>query len=237
MLDSLHQQGFTIELIDPLGDETSAYENAPTNPNDLNDWMAQRDAHIALRDSLMDKSIFTASETHQGGVIFLGGFMHKSLVQLLSSRRSTTFDPKFLIVSDGQTIQWPSTQPHSQQSVWQQIPDPVFRENFYGQNVTYISNPEQYSADMLINCCGLVNKRPLTECYLGALLSYRLNEQRFSFEMDANNVISATASFHNDDDALAMKLTIDQRLPGLYYRFTRREGVRSIEVNGLNLRD
>jgi hypothetical protein len=180
----------------------------------------------------MAKKIISNAQTHQGGIIFITGFMHKHIIKILEETKELFF--RYLITSS-KRIESEFYTINQENSHWLSLNDPKFRKDFYKTDVVqYLNFDEQPSFELIESLCQLTkNDTHETSSALTNYFSTAI-QHPFSFFMDEHFVLNAKTQLpHLELEQLKSRIKL--QFPKLRF-FTEKHGENnSLTIPGLNL--
>lgn len=242
MLSALEKNGITCEFIDP---ETQAeaiipmhkLENAYLSGSITKIQKATNDIldNTKKRDQKMLPIILQEAASHQGGIIYLGGFMHTHLVQELAK---STCDYRFAMFADSrEEYNEPGTlNPDAAQ--WVKLYDAETRRDFYQTNVCFfnMASDRHLSFEMMEAVCKLTEQRALTEEELPQVArDFERLMPGYQYLVDEHHVVTASKSYPHPQ---AAKASLVGAKIGIRFFMTKdHDGVTRVDAPGINLKE
>lgn len=220
MIDAVEENGITFEFIDP---ETIAQAQKQA----ISPCRYQHEAlsGVKQRDEVMAATIFKQAERYSGGVLFVGGFLHNSLVSLLNSYRTDYF--RYAIFE--------SQNPISPTKLLdgKDITSTLDRHSFYGTHVNYFDMSLNPTFELIATEAQLTTREKCAMPLVGEYLQEAL-QHPCDFNMAKQNVVSAVM---NVDERQLSKVTsiLRSSFKGLNFFTKINEGELQLSIPGINL--
>lgn len=239
MLLALEYNNIPYKFIDPETQQTLLLlrmerKNALTDEQ-KSSVHAKREYLTAKRDEIMAPIIQQEAESNQGGVLFLGGYKHKTLVKLLEASKSQFY--RYAIFNNSQEdSQIPKSRFTEERKKWSMIcSSHLYRNEFYKAAVNYFDiATNNLPFKIIAMLCGLTEKIPCKTPTVGKYFSIA-TEQKYSYSADAHLVVTATAKFETKQKFEETRNVIRKKFPGLFFSVKKDQSQIFLDVPGLNL--
>jgi hypothetical protein len=234
MLETLDKYQILYEFIDPQSEDSNnemltrffqKYKSGGYRSEEelKREVTAEAARQAQIRDKEMSATTMKQAKQFDGGVIFLGGFMHKDLV---SSLRKEALDFRFAIFNN--SLENREFYQNEVMQAWIELPNDNFRQRFYSARVNYFDLQAKPSFEQIKEVCGLRNE-PTVVSYLRLA-----THQEYSYHMDSDYVVSATTQIAPE------KLTqVTDKLkavfPGLNFFTHPGANTTALTIPGVNL--
>jgi hypothetical protein len=142
-------------------------------------------------DITIAHEIIQQAKEYSGGIIYLAGFEHKHLINLLKNENYcfTIFDNSkepCSVGSNSETVQ-----------NWKKISNETFRKDYYKTNMHYFDLATNPSFELVQSACQLSTFKSCEQPSVGNYLSLTI-KQNFFYTIDTNYVVSATTEIAQD---------------------------------------
>lgn len=239
--------GFMCRFIDPEPEHIAlsynrrlekAFHEGDARQMDL--VSSERTEATRQRDFVMATAILEANKCSraEGGVIFVGGFLHNNLIKQLDVHSACTQHVFRYAVFHGKPFYRAETTA-TQESEWDAIRSASYRANFYGTDAVQDINPDQYTFEMVKAILQLSPPIPCLEHVPS--VSAQLREKTglsFQFSKDEQHVVSAHLKIRASEEERITK-KIKKAIPGLQFFNRQIPGTDDLDlcIPGTNLID
>ena len=242
MLVALEKNGIACEFIDP---ETRAqatqnteklkaayYSGSATNVQAATEAMND---NTKKRDQTLIKTILQQTAEHQGGVIYMGGFMHVHLVQKLEQ---SAHDFRFVMFADSREEGDIPGFKNPNASTWANLYNADVRQNYYQANVVFfnMAYDNRLSFETIEAACQLTtsrilkeDERPLVACDFERLMPGH------EYSVDEHCIVTASKNY--DCTQTAVESFVRAGLGLRFFMTKEHNGTTRVDVPGLNLKE
>lgn len=187
------------------------------------------------RDQKIIKSILQQTAEHEGGVIYMGGFMHVHMVHELEQSKH---DYRFAMFANSHEENPVSGVIDSDTEIWAKLYSADFRHKYFQTNVLFfnMAYDNRLSFEAIEAACQLTEQRILKEDELPQVA--RDFEQLMpgqTYSVDKHHVVTASKQFCHPEAAVEAFVRA-----GLGFRFfmtKEQNGTTRVDVPGLNLKE
>lgn len=243
MLEALEKHGIAYEFIDP---ETrieavqhtqkveAAYYSGSKKAIEVANHV--RNEATKWRDEKIVKTILQKTAEHEGGVIYLGGFLHVTLVHALEKH---TYDYRFSMFADSREDYEEAGLKEIGLERWLEFYDAKARRDYYQANVVFFNMAYDHalSFEMIEAACGLTEKRVLkTEEYPEVARKFEALMPGYEYTVDEHCMVTATSQqAANINDAV--RAFVRAGLGLRFFMEERSNGVKHVVMPGLNIKE
>ncbi|MBA2651150.1 MAG: hypothetical protein H0U73_02595 [Tatlockia sp.] len=233
MLLSLDKLKIPYECIDPQTEsEVQTMMMAEAKKRMLGIFNSNDEKSKQLKADKRDKDIsltlIQQAKEYDGGVIYLGGFMHTELVKILkeesSEYRFAIFNYKpenFILDLQNRLLQ-----------TWIKLAEDTFRKQFYNVPVNYFDLSIIPSFELIEGACRLAK---FEEPALGKLLS-ESTKLTYTYDIDEHSAVAASTEIDNKDVKKVVS-QIKEIFPGLSFFTQQKTNTIKLTVPGINLEE
>ena len=239
--------GFMCRFIDPESEDIAVNFNKrlgkayhENNAQALESITAERIEATKQRDFIMANAIFKANElsSTKGGVIFVGGFLHNTLIKQLEAKAKHTEHLFRYVIFHGKPLYTEHTV-IPEKSQWLAVKDASYRASFYGTDSVKYINTGSYTYEMVKAILRLASSKPCND--ENPSIMSRFKEKlglEFEFSADEQCIVSASLEVKGVDEVHALS-KIKDVFPGLHFFSQRIQDTENIEISipGTNLID
>jgi len=242
MLHALEQHGISYEFVDPETRKEAeqhtvklkaAYASGSTEQ--VRRITEATNVKTKRRDEQISKSVLQQTKAHKGGVIYLGGFLHQSLVHTLEQ---STYDYRFVMFADSREEYEPPGMSRPDLSRWSEFYNEMARKNFYQADVTFFNMAYEHhlSFEMIAAACDLTESRALAEDEQpGVARAFDRLMPFYDYRVDEQCVV--TASKRVDKPEAAVRAFVKAGLGLRFFMTSLPDGTTQVNVPGLNLKE
>ncbi len=235
LMNTAQQYGLEIEFVDPesLAEAQQFSQRYKDAKSEYERQIIRQELDKATlqRDDIMTDKILEASGKYSGGVIFLGGFAHVGLVNMLGKKLDLyelNAEPFYLILSQPESNATPSL--GKDESDWKQFENDDFRKKYYNRYIPLINNPLSVSFDIIKK---MMSVREANESYLGSLFNAALDTP-FNYYIDQDHILSATYSTEDGSKIFELMSQLNNEFTGLFFQSSRNGSSYKMTVMDLN---
>lgn len=222
MLEALEKNGIAYEFIDPETQADALQQNLKLM---VSRDLEARKRHVKTRDDKMAATISKQAELHDGGIFFIGGFQHNSLINLLDTCR-TDYYRYALFTNSNEKLQ-------SDFSEGKSIESESNRKEFYGVDVAYFDMSLKPSFEMIAAEAKLTSDAKCSAPLVGEYLQEAL-KQPCEFTCDTQHVVSAVLTVNNER-VNEVTNSLRSNFKGLNFFMRTQEAGSRISIPGINL--
>ena len=242
MLMALEKNGIVCEFIDPETRAQATQNTAQLKAAYFSGSTAKFQAATELtnqntkkRDQKIIKTILQQTAEHQGGVIYMGGFMHVHLVQELEQ---SAHDYRFVMFADSREECDIHGVTNPNASTWTNLYNADFRENYYKTNVIFFNMAYDncLSFEAIEAACQLTESRILEEDELPQVArDFEHLMPGHEYTVDEHHVVTASKQFCHPQAAVESFVRAGF---GIRFFMTKEpNGTTRVDVPGLNLKE
>ena len=241
MIISLEVHGISYEFIDPetqteamrigrlIQDATTATTNKEAK---FAKAMAYREECSVRRDQHMAPKTIEQSKIYDGGVIVIIGYMHTHFVRMLELKQPNTY--RYAMFSNDTIDAAALSQLNSSTNIgWSEMPDKLYRDNFYTARVKFFELSKKPSFEMIEAECELTARKMLDRPIIGTYLNHATG-QSFDYALDKHDVLTATAHMTKEQSKATEKL-IKKEFPKLRFFTEQVNEQHVLTIPGINL--
>ena len=187
------------------------------------------------RDEKIIVNILQQTAEQNGGIIYIGGFMHTHLVHEL---HKASPDYRFAIFADSSEEYVEDNIVNTDHTTWQKCYHAGFRNQYYKANVVFFNMEydRNLSFEMIEAACQLTQSRTLNEQeHPQPVVNFEQIMPNSEYTIDEHHVITASQTFNNPIEAVASFVN-----KGVGLRFFMQQnpnGTTQVDVPGINLRE
>ncbi len=237
MLVALEVHGIECEFIDPetqqegLQQISNIYDEMQSGNNE-DKALQHRDKTTKLRDVKMTPIIIEQAKKYNGGVIYLGGYCHHNLVQLLESDKKDYY--RFAIFSNSKELFKIKDITHEEEyQTFSGFSNLVNRLKYYKTYMHHFDMNTAPTFELIESTCGLTEKSKCKQPTISNILSEKLS-QSFEFTFDQHSVVNAAVKLRPEQVSKQHAL-LQQSFPKLSF-FMKNVGDEVVlTIPGINL--
>jgi hypothetical protein len=235
LLEAVESVGMTFVCIDPARRQDINMQKLVTQSGPFNLGSVQQ------RDIIMSEKILVESRKQHGGVIFVGGAAHNSLVHLLDKEKTVPTTVVIMANKELRDSQFFSSDPATD-LLWRNLKEVSMRYQFYGREVHYFDEaPSFYVFD---NFCRITAQLDLSDkldiCVDTPEVGRRLNAATrlpFTYTVDEHHILHAHLKSFNGEQLKTIQFALSHAFPGLPTFFRVHQKQAELVVKGINLSD